>query len=245
VPGSVEATIYADEPGIKYNIPIADFSIPGFKSDPGRYAGFYARSKGPMIDGFSGKAKYVSDAKQKLVRAEIRSDLEKQVIKDARAALGKGYFVPKNAYTVEFESLPTENGDKATVLIKEKAKIDVYSFAEKNWDNFLANHSSFSTAVGSSTLELMNRDDLDFAWQVRPKTDSIEISFRVSGNAKFIWLIDDQKIKSVLAGQTKQNSQEIFKKFGEVVKAEFALAPFWRTEFPTDLNKIKIIRKSL
>ena len=38
-PGSVEATIVADEPGDKYNVGLKDFTIPGFKGDP-RYATF-------------------------------------------------------------------------------------------------------------------------------------------------------------------------------------------------------------
>jgi len=53
VPGSVSATVYADEPGEDYNKGFSDFTIPGFKGSP-RYENFYARSKTEITNGFSG-----------------------------------------------------------------------------------------------------------------------------------------------------------------------------------------------
>jgi hypothetical protein len=54
IPGSIEATVYADEAGEEYNISLTDFTIPGFKGGP-RFDKFYARSKTPMSGGFMGK----------------------------------------------------------------------------------------------------------------------------------------------------------------------------------------------
>src|SRR3989344_6529655 len=55
-PGSMEITVYADQPGSSYNIGLTDFTIPGLKGDP-RYEKFYARSKTPMTGGVSGVVK--------------------------------------------------------------------------------------------------------------------------------------------------------------------------------------------
>ena len=52
IPGSVEAVVFADSPGAAFNSSLTDFTVPGFKNDPARYAAFYARSKTPLPPGF-------------------------------------------------------------------------------------------------------------------------------------------------------------------------------------------------
>ena len=51
IPGSIEVTIYADEPGENYNIGLTDLTIPGFKGAP-QFEHFYARSKSSLTGCF-------------------------------------------------------------------------------------------------------------------------------------------------------------------------------------------------
>ncbi len=241
VPGSVEATVYADEAGPKYNIGLVDFTIPGFKSDPGRYNGFYARSKTPMTDGFSGMAKFVSDSKQKLSRAEMRSSLEKEMFLEASQAMKDGYFIPKGAYTIEFESLPLQNAENGQVSLKEKGKLVVFSFVTEYWDRTMAFSAPFSGLIASSTVILKNRDILDFSWKLRPKIDSPEISFSVDGMAHFVWAVDGRKLAGELAGARRSDFEEILKNYGEIESANVSIYPFWRKTFPGDSAKIKVV----
>lgn len=243
IPGSVEAVVYADEPGVKYNIGLTDFTIPGFKTDKARYAGFYATSKTPMLDGFSGKAKYVSDAKQKLARAEIRGALEKRILEEVKSGLSKDIFIPKGAYTIEFETQPSVDAEGGKVALKEKAIVSVYTFKIFDWDQFLGSETSFKEAIGSSTVEILNRDDLEFVWLSRPKADSSEISFRVNGNVEFGWMIDSKKIMNSLAGKKREDLEGILKNWGGVVNATATFSPFWRSSFPSNPDKIKIVIK--
>lgn len=245
VAGSVEAVVYADEVGVKYNIGPTSFTIPGFKSDPKRYAGFYARSEAPMLDGYSGMASYLTDTKQKLVRLEIRSELEKQILAEADLKKSAGSFVPKNAYTLEFESLPISNGSNGQVTVKEKAKMLIYSFNTENWDSFLSKSAPFSSAIGSSTVRIGNRDGLVFTWLSRPKADSPEISFHIKGGAKFVWNIDQAKVANSLAGKKRGELVSILSQFNEIANATASIFPFWKNSFPADLSKIRITIVSL
>jgi len=61
VPGSIEVTVYADEPLSKYNIGLTDFTVPGFKGAP-QFETFYARSKTPMTGGFTGMEPVVEES---------------------------------------------------------------------------------------------------------------------------------------------------------------------------------------
>ncbi|MBI2474248.1 MAG: hypothetical protein HYV68_00965 [Candidatus Taylorbacteria bacterium] len=242
VPGSVVATVYADEPGTKYNIGSTTFKIPGFKGDP-KYAGFYGKSDAPMTGGFSGVAKYVSDARQQTVRAEIRSELEKQILSEAPKSLKPGSFIPKGAYTVEFESQPAQPAEGGAVTISEKATVTIYTFRNENWDSYLAQATPFASAIGSSTVMIQNRDELSLAWKSRPTVDSPEISFTVKGNARFVWVPDGAKLASSLAGSKKSELQKILGDYSEVLSASAALSPFWSTHFPKDPVKITITTK--
>ena len=238
--GSVEAVVYADEVGVKYNIGPTSFTIPGFKSDPKRYAGFYARSEIPMLDGYSGMASYLTDVKQKSVRLEIRSELEKQILAEADLKKSAGSFVPKNAYTLEFESLPISNDSNGQVTVKEKAKMLIYFFNTENWDSFLSKSAPFSSAIGSSTVSIGNRDGMDFTWLSRPKEDTPEISFHIGGGAQFVWNIDRIKIANSIAGKKRGELVNILSQFSEIANATASIFPFWVNSFPDDLSKIKI-----
>ncbi len=244
VPGSVEATVFADSPGVKYNIGPTDFTIPGFKSDSKRYAGFYAHSDSPMINGYSGMANYLTDAKQKLVKLQIRSELEKEMLIDARASAGNDRFIPNNAYILEFESLPTSNSANGQVMVQEKAKMTIYSFKVSDLDNFLATKTPFYADMGSSTARITNRDSLDFAWLSRPNLDSSKIFFHLNGNAQFVWNIDETKIVRSLVGKKRGEIQNVLKQYNEVANATASISPFWQTGLPTDPSKITIIVKT-
>ena len=242
-PGSVEAKVYGDEPGVKYNIGMSNFTIPGFKSDAARYVGFYAVSKTPMLDGFSGSAKYVSDAKQKLTRAEIRSELEKQILEEAKVTLTKDSFIPNGSYTIEFETQPSVDTAGEKVSLKEKASVSIYSFKVFEFDQFLASNSNFKSSLGSSTVLILNRDSIGFTWLSRPKTDSSEISFKINGDVRFRWIFDIKKITESLAGKKRGELQNVLKNWSGIVSATASLSPFWRASFPGDPEKIKVVIK--
>ena len=243
VPGSVEATVYADLPGVKYNIAPTSFTIPGFKSDLKRWNAFSARSEGPMINGYSGVAGYLSDAKQKLVRAEIRAELEKQILAEAKTSVPVGQFIPTGAYTVVFESLPLDNVSNSQIPVKEKASVLIYTFKISDWDKVMAKSSLFGTEIGSSTVKMVNRDSLNFSWKARPQNDSPGISFHVKGNASFVWDIDAQKIAESLVGVKRNDVKNVLKQYNEIKSADAFLSPFWRTSFPDDPKKIKVTIK--
>lgn len=243
VPGSVEATVYADETGAKYNIGLTNFTIPGFKTDAARYSGFYASSKTSMLDGFSGSAKYVSDAKQKLALAEISSELEKQILEEVRSKLDKDSFIPNGAYTIEFETQPSVSTSDGKVEVKEKATVTAYAFKSSSFDQFLASKAPFASSIGSSTVEIINRSSLVFVWLSRPKQDSSQVSFRINGNVRFSWIVDTEKLAASLEGKKRGELPNVLRQWDNIVSATASLSPFWRSSFPNDSSKINVIIK--
>ncbi|MEK7138533.1 MAG: hypothetical protein AAB787_03425, partial [Patescibacteria group bacterium] len=86
VPGSIEATIYADQPGADYNQEATDFTIPGFKDDP-RFSKFYARSKSALSGGLVGEVRKLSPEEADKARKALSADLTRELLLEARAKI--------------------------------------------------------------------------------------------------------------------------------------------------------------
>lgn len=241
--GSIDAVVYADDVGEKYNIDIVDFTIPGFKSDAKRYAGFYAKSKTPMAGGYSGVTNVLSDAKQKTIRAELRALLEKVMMEEAKGKVPEGKVFPDGAYTIEYESLPIDPKGGSNVLVKEKATMNVFAFDKMDWEKTIVSKTLFSKASSTERVSVSN-DGLSFIWNKRPKIDSPEIDFRVSGNALFTWVIDESKLTTDVLGKTRSEiREEVFPNYDGLVSAEAVLSPIWMIHFPDSADKIIIKNK--
>lgn len=83
-PGSVEVAIIADQPGDKYNVGMADFTIPGF-AGTAKYTKFYGRSKTEIKGGSVGEGKVVgkeeADELLKSLEADMTSELADTFVK--------------------------------------------------------------------------------------------------------------------------------------------------------------------
>jgi hypothetical protein len=238
--GSIDVVVYADEFGEKYNLDSGTFTIPGFKSDEKRFAGFYAESKTSISGGYEGVTNVLSDAKQKAVRAEMRAEIEKSVLAEANLKVPEGKIFPKGAYTVEFESLPLEFKNGTNVDVKEKAIVNFFAFDKEEWNRNIVSKTIFANSSSTSPVSVSN-DNLLFVWKKRPKTDTPEIDFRISGEASFNWIVDKDALAGEVAGKTRAEiKKEIFPKHSEIVSAEAVLTPVWMMHFPESPKKIDI-----
>src|SRR3989344_5907949 len=80
-PGMIEALVVAEEAGDKYNTNKTDFTVPGFKDDAARYAGFYAKSKTAIEGGFIGRMKKVAPADKELALSQLKDSLRLELEK--------------------------------------------------------------------------------------------------------------------------------------------------------------------
>lgn len=242
LPGSIEAVIYADEAGEKYNVGLKDFTIPGFKGDP-RYSSFSAKSKpsSPVAGGFSGVMKVVSDADRKAAQTEIEKSLRADLLKEAEAGLSADSVLFDNAYLITFAPLPQENLANNQVTIKEEGTISGFVFSKKTLSSFVARATVKDYKNESILIE--NISDLSFTpkKEIHPATDS-DISFAIAGNAHFVWTYDEGVLKEALAGKSRDEVPAAIKAFPTIEKIDISMSPFWRRSFPSDTTRITIQR---
>ncbi|OHA19791.1 MAG: hypothetical protein A2836_02560 [Candidatus Taylorbacteria bacterium RIFCSPHIGHO2_01_FULL_45_63] len=241
IPGSVEATIYADSPGPEYNTGLTDFTIPGFKGDKARYEGFYGRSRTPMTGGFVGMVKKVSPEVLSATRQKLQAALAADILKEAKANLPDSVVIFDSAIINDFKELPKETVSDSVVRITEMASSTVIFFDKNKLAKYLAS-KTISTFDGNP-VSITNIQTIIFNLKTSKEAfivNSSAIDFSIKGLANFVWSFDKAKLAGDLAGQTKKDIVSVIAKYPSIEKTEAVIRPFWKKSFPTDVNKIEI-----
>ena len=241
IPGSVEVTVYADEPGESYNIGLTDFTIPGFKGGP-RFDKFYARSKTTMSGGFVGARLTADEATVAGVRRELQEELSTGLIAEAQLQKPGTAYLFDNAVFITFTSLPSTDQNRQ-VEVKEMASFygmlfDKFQLAEFIAANTVARFDDSSVEIDDVSTVILTVADKE---TLRPwEGETIPVTF--SGTAHLIWLFDEDKLKADLAGRTKEALPTILSGYPSIERAKVVLRPFWKRTFPENISKINIER---
>lgn len=241
-PGSIEVTVYGDEPGEKYNIGLTDFTIPGFQGAP-QFETFYAESKTAMTGGFVGERLQVEEATLTSTRNKLRAQLESNLKDQVGAEQPTGFISFPNAMFVEFTSeTPEESGQE--VRIMEKAVLYNVLFAESDLAKFLASETLGSFDGSSVTFrENVNLNitpkSLEGDNPIAPWSDGA-LRFDMSGSADIVWQFDETELKKDLSGRNKEAIHTILSGYPSIDEAEVVIRPFWKGSFPGDVEEIKV-----
>lgn len=237
IAGSIEVTVYADLPGPAYNIDLADFTIPGFKGDP-RYKTIYARSKTAMTGGFVGTRKKVSDADIKQKSSALIDTLQNSATTQFASSTDL-VLVPGGIFFETREEGRTDTGS-STVSIKEAVDAHAFAFSRTELSQVIAAQSNLGTEKDSVTIRDFSGLTLTTDQSIAPwKTNKLSITLK--GSATVFWFYNVDKLKQDLAGLPKEDAKNVLAKYLGIQTAESIVRPFWKTAFPQDPAKIRII----
>lgn len=238
-PGSIDVTVYADEPGEEYNIGLTDFTIPGFEGDP-RFDTFYAKSKTSMSGGFKGNKKQVAEGVLDETNRELDATLRAELLTEIQAQIPSNLTILESLVTFNFEDLPqTPSGD--TVTLERKATITAPLFDKENLAGYLAAKSGIPNDI---PLVLDSYTTLTISYVEAENTEEIDpstIQFTVSGNPTFVGVLDESEIKQALVGKSKSNLSNILSSFPTIASAKATISPFWISNFPETEEEITVV----
>jgi hypothetical protein len=243
VPGSVEATVTADQPGATYNIGLVDFKIPGFKGDP-RYTTIYARSKTPMTGGGASSGGVVSSDAASQVKDEIQYGLKQQLLNDAKSQIPENFTTFDSGLIYSFEDLPQTADASSTSSVKLNERGTLYAIIINKTALGQAVADRYLTQASSGNVIISNLSDLNFSLasstNFNPDTDT-KFDFTLNGNAKLVWQYDETALKQDLAGVSKSDVNSIMAKYPSIQSADVVVRPFWNRSLPKDVKKITIV----
>ncbi|MDQ3089904.1 MAG: hypothetical protein M3Q24_02000 [bacterium] len=242
VPGSLEVSVYADQPGDSYNIGLSDFTLPGLKGDP-KFSTIYARSKTPMSGGLIGTVKNVSAEDKLKAETAIEESLRNNLLIKARADMPADFVLLPNLSQTTFEKLPEgqAEGDKAVVRVR--GNYSALIFKKSDLANYL---TSKKTALSPSETVNTNFDELDVNFVKLPAGDLASIDnteILVNGNALMMWISDEAQIAQDVVGKGKDQLELIMQNYPSVIDASAVIKPLWKSSFPEDVSKIKFVKE--
>ncbi len=241
VPGSIEVTVFADEPGDKYNIGLKDFTIPGFSDDPGRFKDIYARSKTEMTGGFVGTVKTVSDSDETSAKERIRKKIQDDLKKELLSQVPEGFVLFEDAMIFDFESLPQSEARGDSVQINEKVVLMAVIIKKTELANALAERLE-PNFIGDDS-DVINWNELGFSIQDKESLDLIrrsEVVFTINGQVRLMKTFDSNSLKREIAGNPKKNLHNILSSYPAIEKAQSSIKPFWKRSFPEKEERIEI-----
>ena len=241
VPGSVEVTVYADIPGEEYNIDLTDFTIPGFKGDP-RFDKFYARSKTPMKNGFSGTVKTASSKDIARVEEELQNSLKETLLAQARSQVPGDFILYDNAVFFSFKDLDDLTyGTKNSIDITERGSLYGVLLNKNELSKHIA--TNLITTYDDSDVFARGLEELKFDVSGQEKFDPVgdsELAFTLTGPVTVVWEVDETALARDLAGTSKADFLNTIGGYSNIQKAEATVKPFWKKVFPENSEDIAI-----
>lgn len=244
-PGSLEVMVYAEKPGVEYNIDLDDFVIPGWREAKShKFETQYARSKTPMTGGFVGERPQVSDEELALTKNRLRATLEARLEKELIANVPEAYVVFPGAIAFSYTSEPLgEIGEGSRVNVSETASATAVIFERKELSTALA--EQLLAEYDGQPVMVENFDELSFTTSANITTFGggplpEEVSFTITGAPHFVWQNDDLAITEALTGKHKKEFDTTISAFPGIARAELSMSPVWKQKIPA-VERIQIV----
>lgn len=243
IPGVTTAEVFADAVGEQYNVTPSTFTIPGFKGDA-EFDNIYAESVEDFTGGFDGKKFIIDDAELQTAQQALRMELRNSLLERIEAEMPAGFVMFDGAVSFTYVTLPSVEFGENLATIKETALMRIPLFAEPDFASFIA-HATVPGYEGGE-VRIEDYDVLTFAYTTSTTSasdisliDSLE--FKLTGRPLIVWEYDAGKLKADLLNANKTALPTILGAYPAIEKAEAVIRPFWKTKFPTELDKIELI----
>src|SRR3989344_4531012 len=239
-PGSIEVTVYADQPGAEYNSGLTDFTVPGLKGTP-RYTTIYARSKTPMTGGLIGMEKSVSAEDLATSKTELEAALKDDLWEEAKAEVPGDFILFPSLSSFVFEEMPQTAGEGNNVTLNLRGHLYGVMFKKSDLSNFLSAKKIALTK--EEMLDVTSYESLILSFAGTPPADLLPenvINFKVSGSATVLWRTDEVALRADLAGRHKKDVATILKNYPTIASASATVRPFWKSSLPEEADKITV-----
>lgn len=244
IPGSIEAVVYADEPGDSYNIDRSDFTLPGFKGSP-QFTKVYARSKTRMTGGFIGQSYALAPEDAEAIYKTLKERLEADFKAQVATNIPPDFVLYPDASFIEYdEPVIVGDGTSASVTVNQEAKLfglllsrpelarSLAQLGVKSYDGLPVTAPELDTL----TFRMKNRSSLAYR-----SLDSF--SFTLEGSTPIVWAFDEEALKQSLGGTPKKDFRSALEAFPAIASAELSLTPFWvRTIPPGSRLSVEAVR---
>jgi hypothetical protein len=238
-PGSVEAQVVAESEGDNYNVGPTKFSIPGLRGSP-KYKGFYAESTRTMRGG-SGNANEVSDLDLQKGKTSLKDKIKTKISDGLSKDVPESFTFNKDQVIVYYAPIErTKDDDLTATYTQVSTGTAIYMNKEALVKKILERTSEDGSRAGAVTL----RDTKDFTISLLDVDQILKrsgpVTVTITGSTLATFFPNKQTIAEYFAGKPQSEFTDIAKKFQFIQSAQKTMRPFWASQFPADVSKIKV-----
>ena len=233
VPGKVNITVYADEPGEDYNIVASSFSIPGLKGSD-QYEEMYAKSVEAMIGGFVGEKAIVDKTVRDAAVSDLKTNLSQKVKNGLKNRLSDSQIYNENLVEVNFVEQPdraTESG--AQVAVKAIASGPVF-----NQNQVAKLIASEGGIIFENPLEIVNIGEISL--EITESEDDESLTLNISGTAELQAIFDQEQFVREISGKDQESVGAVLTGYPGIKDLSLSVYPFWRRTLPTKIESFTI-----
>lgn len=242
LPGTLEVTVYADQPGESYNQTLTDFKLPAFVGSP-RYSTIYGRSKTSLTGGFVGEVKVVPEAAKTKAEEELKASLGQALTAAALAQVPTGYLSFPDAMVISYQNLSdfSARTTATSAEIKLSAKLSTILVGEQALINKLINNQV--EALKGLPIKIVNLSKLTIqldnkkSWQPATANQAVLL---ISGQAQLVADLDLTQIKERILDVKKSEAAQVFATFPGIERAAIYLNLPWLNRLPPDPKRIDL-----
>jgi hypothetical protein len=240
VAGTIEAVVYADQPGDTFNLDSGDFKLPGLKGST-QYDLITAKVKTPLVGGFIGKRATVEKSVRDQAVAELKAELDRTLREKLLAELPAAAVLFADSVRIRYTESPDQASDsQATITVQGVALAP--AFPSDAITRELATRASISS---DTPLILRNSSELTYT---EVEGEGLEsggaISFNLSGTAHVSAQFNEQKFAEDLAGKSKSEVQSVRASYQALTgPMEVTVYPFWLSTIPGNPERITVTVK--
>lgn len=235
VAGTIDAQVYADQPGDAYNIDSSDFTLPGLKGSD-QYKTITAKTKTPLSGGFVGKRATVEKAVRDLAVSELKAELERTLRERIVANAPQGSLIFPEAIALTYIESPdkgSEGGD-ATISVEGTAKAP--AFPKDALARALATRAAISS---DAVLELQNPTELSFT--LSESVGDTGLTFTLDGTAHLRAAFNAQEFATALAGKSQAETDAVRAEYQALTgPLTLEVRPFWLSRLPSNPERISV-----
>lgn len=240
VAGTIEATVYADEPGEKYNVDSSDFKLPGLKNT-NQYDVITARTKGPLSGGFVGTRATVEKSVRDQAIAELRAELDRKLRERVVAEAPATSVIFPDSISIRYTEAP-DKGEGSEALITVNGSAVAPAFNGDPLARELAQKAGISS---DAPLRLENAGELSYAAVEASALDGGgAITFNLAGTAHLVAAFDPTELAEDLAGKDESEAQTVRTEYPALIgPMTVSVYPFWLSTLPANPERISVIIK--
>ncbi|MBU6415323.1 hypothetical protein KGQ34_03765 [Patescibacteria group bacterium] len=234
---SIDIEVIADQPGDGYNIPPANFKIPGFAGTP-KYDKFLAVSRNSFGGGYVGETGFATNNDIRNASEQVTKEAYDAVKTELAGKIPSGFVAADGARLIQITGVKKPLGLMLGDSFEFSASADgfVILFKQSDFAQLLE-----AIAVPPDKKMSFQEDKSQIAFsKIAMRRDGSGFDATLDGDVLFRYRIDSDSIKNGIVSLSQENAGQWLRTRQDIASFEFKMFPSWIKTMPSSASSMSV-----